>query len=519
MILSNNYNPDVLTCLANLSNDEVFTPPQVVNRMLDMLPAELFRSKETKFLDPVSKSGVFLREIAKRLMIGLESQIPDIHDRADHILTHQLYGIAITELTALTSRRSVYCSKYANGQYSICRKFHDEEGNLRYRAIEHTFVDGKCKYCGASESVFGKEVRKELESHAYEFIHTDKPEKIFGNMKFDVIIGNPPYQLDDGGNGASAIAIYPKFIQQAKKMNPRYLSMIIPARWYMTGRSLDSFRNEMLNDERIRELHDFIDSTECFSGVEIKGGICYFLWERDSKGLCRIVNHHRGETKEDIRPLLEPGLDTFIRSSEEVRILHKVRNKKEKTLSDWLNAGRFYGFHTRFVKIDEVNGKIQTADGRDYIDISLVQDSKKVHLYLHGPDCWIDKAKVPRNLSRVDEYKVLIPEAGNPGSTIVGRPILSEPGSCSTNTYIVLLKPKGKLSKEEAENIISYIKTKFLRFLVGMRTSTQHMPPLAYEFVPLQDFSHPWTDEMLYEKYGLTDDEIAFIESMIRPME
>ena len=181
MIINNNYNPDVLTCLANLSNDEVFTPPQVVNRMLDMLPAELFRSKETKFLDPVSKSGVFLREIAKRLMVGLESQIPDIHERADHIFTHQLYGIAITELTALTSRRSIYCSKHANGQYSICRKFRDEEGNLRFRAIEHKFVDGKCKYCGASESVFGKKVRKELESHAYEFIHTDKPEKIFGN--------------------------------------------------------------------------------------------------------------------------------------------------------------------------------------------------------------------------------------------------------------------------------------------------------------------------------------------------
>lgn len=338
-------------------------------------------------------------------------------------------------------------------------------------------------------------------------------------MKFDVIIGNPPYQLDDGGNGASAIAIYPKFIQQAKKLNPRFLSMIIPARWYVSGRSLDAFRNEMLTDERIRELHDFTDSTECFSGVEIKGGVCYFLWERDYEGLCKVVNHMKGEIKENVRPLLEPGLDTFIRSSEEISILHKVRGKKEKIFSGWLNAGRYYGFHTRFIKSSQTAGKIQTADGKDYIDVSLTKDDNKVHLYLHGPDCWIDRTKVPRNQSRIDEYKVLIPEAGNPGSTIVGKPLISEPGSCSTNTYIVMLNPNNQMTKEEAENIVSYIKTNFFRFLVGMRTSTQHMPPLAYEFVPLQDFSHPWTDEMLYKKYGLTAEEIAFIESMIRPME
>lgn len=518
---NSDYNPDVLNCLANLSNDEVFTPPTVVNQMLDMLPQELFRSNKTRFLDPVSKSGVFLREIAKRLIAGLAEEIPDLQERVNHICQHQLFGLAITELTSLLSRRSVYCSKSANGKYASCTCFNDPQGNIRYRDMEHTFERGKCKYCGASEDVFGKKVRGNLESHAYEFIHTDKPEKLFPkNMKFDVIIGNPPYQLDDGGNGASAIAIYPNFIQQAKKLNPRYLSMIIPARWYMTGRSLDSFRSEMLNDDRIRVLHDFTDSTECFSGVEIKGGICYFLWDRDNRGLCNVFNHKKDEVKSNIRPLLEPGLDTFIRSSEEVSILHKVKQLKEESFSTWLNAGRFFGFHTKF-QYDEntQKGSIQTADGRRFLEVSLKEKKDFVRLYAHGPKCWIHRKLIPRNLQFVDRYKILIPEAGNPGTTIVGKPIICSPGECSTNTYIVMIKPSGTLTEEEAFNITTYIKTCFFRFMVGMRTSTQHMPPLAYEFVPLQDFSHPWTDEMLYEKYGLTEDEIAFIESMIRPME
>ena len=522
MILSNNYNPDVLTCLANLSNDEVFTPPQVVNRMLDMLPAELFRSKETKFLDPVSKSGVFLREIAKRLMIGLESQIPDIHDRADHILTHQLYGIAITELTALTSRRSVYCSKYANGQYSICRKFRDEEGNLRYRAIEHTFVAGKCKYCGASESVFGKEVRKELESHAYEFIHTDKPEKIFGNMKFDVIIGNPPYQLGDGGNAASALPIYHMFINQAKKMNPRYMCFIVPSRWLNGGRGLDEFRNEMLNERKIRVLHDYLDSKDCFSGVEIKGGVCFFLWERDYVGDCTIYSHAQGETKHSYRPLLENGSDIYIRSEEQVSIFHKVRSFKETSLATWLNAGRYFGFHTKVNWEDNINGEIQSSDGSQFYPVSKSRtEENAIKVYIHGGECWINESIIPRNASRINSYKVLIPRSGNPGfgNTIIGKPKISEPFSCSSNTYMVAIPSDSDISEDEAENLCSYIKTKFVRLLVATKTSTQSTPPDAFQFAPLQDFSHPWTDEMLYEKYGLTDDEIDFIESMIRPME
>ena len=513
MILSTNYNPDVLTCLANLSNDEVFTPPQVVNRMLDMLPAELFRSKETTFLDPVSKSGVFLREIAKRLMIGLESQIPDIHERADHIFTKQLFGIAITELTALTSRRSIYCSKYANSEYSICRKFSDEDGNLRYKAIEHKFVDGKCKYCGASESVFGKKKRTDLESHAYEFIHTDKPEKIFGNMKFDVIIGNPPYQLEDGGGmGSSAIPIYQKFVTQAQKLNPRYLTMIIPSRWFTGGRGLDDFRDHMLNDKRISILHDYVNASECFPGVEIKGGVCYFLWEKDRNGSCKVYTHSGDRTTESNRYLLEKGSTIFIRNIETINIIHKVQKKEEFSFSTIVSANDPFGYDVR----------VANSYKRIKPKYDLKPSADSVKFYYNG---WkkdgigyIAISSVSKNIEWIKKPKLLIPKAwgnGDPATDWL-NPIIAEDNSVCTETYLVV----GPFETDkEARNAITYIQTRFFHLLVSAVKITQNTMQKAYTFVPLQDFSHPWTDEMLYEKYGLTDEEIAFIESMIRPME
>ena len=342
------YNPDVLTCLANLSNDEVFTPPEIANRMLDMLPQELFRNPDTTFLDPACKSGVFLREIAKRLLKGLEPQIPDLQERIDHIFHKQLFGIAITELTSLLSRRSVYCSKYPNSRYSVSI-FESAEGNIKFKKNNHTWVDRKCAYCGASQSQYKRE--EDLEAHAYGFIHTKKPEDLFG-MKFDVIISNPPYQLSTGGgtdenkSATQAKPIYHKFVEQARKLKPRYITMIMPARWYNGGMGLNQFRSNMLNDCHIVELVDYINSKDCFQGVDIAGGVCYFLWDRDhTVNECKITNVSGQATNTATRPLNEFE-SLFIRSNESIAIINKVLRKANSFLNETVSSLDTFGLPT-----------------------------------------------------------------------------------------------------------------------------------------------------------------------------
>ena len=505
-----NYNPDVLTCLANLSNDEVFTPPAVVNKMLDMLPAELWSNPDARFLDPVSKTGVFLREIAKRLMEGLKEQIPALQQRADHIFGKQLYGLAITELTALMSRRSVYCSKYANGRYSVCTVFDDEQGNIRYEPTVHTWQNGKCIYCGVSKlNTYDRD--EEMERHAYQFIHTSHPEKIFPNMKFDVIIGNPPYQLEVGVEKDNyAIALYHQFVLQAIKLQPRFLSMIIPARWYAGGRGLDGFRNEMLHDNRIRIIHDYPDATDCFQGLQIKGGVCYFLWNRDNRGDCEITTHINNQDIGPVtRPLLEKGNDTFIRYNQAISIVRKVRKEPYISFSTLVSPQTPFGIVTSYKGTKE---KVNISDVKMYIS----GNDKNYK----GGTSFTPMSMITKGKEMITWHKVYIAMAGSGSDSfphsILCKPFYGEPYTVCNQSYLVI----GPFdNKETCLNVISYIHTRFFRFMVLQKKNAQHAMRGVYEFVPIQDFSEPWTDEKLYAKYGLTDDEINFIESMIRPME
>ena len=521
-------NPDVLTCIANLSNDEVFTPPEFANKMLDTLAeawsanndgANIWTDSSVRFLDPCTKSGVFLREITSRLAKGLADEIPNLDDRVNHIVTKQIFGIGITHLTSLLARRSVYCSKHANGSHSIAKGFNNEAGNIWFERTEHTWANGKCTFCGTSQAVLDR--GEALETHAYAFIHTDNiktrmTELFGGNMQFDVIIGNPPYQLDDGGFGKSAAPIYQLFVEQAKKLEPRYLSLVIPARWFAGGKGLDEFREAMLTDNRLRSIDDYLSAADVFPGVGLKGGVCNFLWERDNPGLCRVTTRFKDwPDSTATRRLLEQGADVFIRFNEGLSILKKVVSvetgqSKTLLLPESKRFDRLVSSRKPFALETTFKGKATKRAG-------------DVLIYQNGGTGYVARNSVPSGTELIDKWKIYVgraaPGTGNRDTyphRILSTPFIGEPGSICSETYLCI----GPFDTQaEAESALSYLTCRLTRLLILLHKPSQDTTRKVYTFVPTQDWNKQWTDADLYAKYGLTVSEIAFIEKIVRPMD
>ncbi len=507
-------NPDVLTCIANLSNDEVFTPPEFANRMLDTLAeawaanhkgANIWADKSVKFLDPFTKSGVFLREITTRLTNGLEKEIPNLEKRVNHILTKQVFGIAITHLTSLLARRSVYCSKHAQGEHSIAKGFASDDGNIWFQRMEHTWGDTNCEFCGAPKAIFDREAG--LENHAYAFIHTHNIKtrltEIFGeNMQFDVILGNPPYQMTGGGGGFDS-SIYHLFVEQALRLEPRYVCMVTPSRWLAGGHGLDEYRARMFADAKLRELVDFPVSSEVFPGVEVKGGISYFLWDSAHKGETKVTTTRAGVSTDALRTLDE--FDVFVRDLRAVKILHKVLSKKEASVIEILTGVEPFKWASNFADFRE-----QQRSGD--IPVYYAQRGKRGIGY-------VTAKQVQRNHHLIETWKVFVPKAGSGGGMVpdmvLGKPWVAPSPSVCTGSFMFFHVG----SKTKARSIQSYYTTKFLRFLVSLRKITQDAIRSTYKWVPVQTWDRVWTDKDLYTKYGLTKEEIDYVEAVIRPMD
>ena len=496
--------PDILDCLAQLSNDEVPTPPKLARAMLDLLPAHVWSEPDYVWLDPFSKSGVFLREVATRLLDGLAGWEPDYVMRREHIFRNMIYGTSITEMTGVLSRRSVYCSADASGTHSVVR-FDTPEGNLPFVAAQHEFDTGRCRLCNAPEDLERGEAR---ENYAYSFIHGVYPTKEMTSMKFDVIVGNPPFQIDSDGN-TRTMPIYQKFVDQAIALDPRYLVMITPSRWFAGGLGLDDYRTRMIADRRLKVLVDNPKIYDCFPGVRIRGGVSYFLWDREYSGDCEFSTRIDGVAISTRTRDLRGGDGVLLRDNRAASIIASVRAAHNGAFLDSVVSSRIpYG----------------ASLATNFKDDAPTPFDGSIALIKGNGSGYVSASQIERNHSWAEQWKVLLPKAGS-GDTpidedgrivdvVTGAPIAVAPGSVSTDTYLVA----GRFdSSTECENYAHYLATKFVRFLVLQRKVTQDMTPDRFRFVPMLDMTRRWTDENLYEHFALTDEERDYIQKTIKP--
>lgn len=498
---------DILALLNGLrpaaDNANVYTPVKVVKQMLDILPKSLWARKDVKFLDPVCKSGVFLREITKRLVdahikddggdlrkIRGKDRLPYIQ----YVLANQIYGITTTEEAAKVSRRTIYGSQNALSKFSLSENlFNDAQGNIRY--LECASNNNKIIYPFLEKSI------------------TD----IFGeDMQFDVIIGNPPYQDEGGSGGNNDASIYQLFCEKSTALAPKFSSFIIPARWFAAGREnlIGNFRKYMLTSGRIKKLVTFADAGDCFPNIELKGGCCYYLEDRNYNGNCNYELIKAGKVDKLQRNLNE--FDVLIREPLFAQIVRKVNQVRihegAGTVDSIISSDTPFGIpsNPRTSKKNpfEVSNAMQGAFNTQLFHIE--NNDRKVE--------YVKSTDITKNANDIAFDKVFIPGGYGAGESfphqILGEPEIAPQNSVCSQSYLYAKFE----NSTHAKNFVSYLKTRFFRALVGAIKITQSAPNRVYRFVPLQDFSRPWTDEQLYEKYEITEEEQKFIESMIKPM-
>ncbi len=440
-----------------LSDSEIVTPAKVADEMVAILPFEELNEKaDAKFLDIASKEGEFSVALYRRFG---EKVKPG------------LYAIATSTLA-----------------YEFTRKVY----TLLGMPVENIYADFT----------------------SYDLIGENNNEiiKQLTDMKFDVVIGNPPYQESDGGAGASAKPIYNQFVNVSKEVGSTYLCIIMPSRWMAGGKGLDEFRNAMLNDKHIAELHDFMHPEDVFPNTNNRGGVCYFMRNANydnTEHKVKVVTHYENYSHTAQRSLKTDDLDIFVRDSQAIDILDKVVNAIHfQSISIIISARKPFGFESQIIKTSIFH------DTRDNMDIPILCYGKAARIG------YIELSEIHSHPEWIDKWKVYVPESNNIGTELNDdnqNSFVGAPGTICTETYLVV-GAELDLTQEKASNLSNYLRTRFARFLLSLAKISQHGTSKTYRFIPLQDFSKSWTDAELYAKYGLTAEEIDFIESKIKPM-
>lgn len=522
---------DILNMLNSISNFEIFTPFEVAQNMVNLLPEDVFKDPSYKFLDPCVKSGIFLREIIYKLndnlplikytdpYSGITYDLSDKKERISHILRNMIYGIAISELTAYVSRRTLYGVMDANvdkeleflNSKLLSKKQDINSDDLHFNDYyDYKIFNTKDRNGYEKEgNIFypNDETNIDNEDTHYPFINETEHKFINlikeGKVKFNIIIGNPPYQQNDGGNESSAKPIYQHFINNGLNLKPKHICMIIPSRWMLGGKGLDKFRKQMFLDKKIKKIVDFFNEKDCFPGVTVEGGVCYFIRSEDnSDGICEFTNIINGESITIKRKLWNETI--FLRDNNSFNIIKKINF--ENNLSNIVMSRNTFGFLTNFKDFNKIYIN-------DYIKIFLKENKKTIEGY-------IDKNKIEKNKDLIYKYKVVTGKAyggaGKVPNNVFSKPFILKPNEICSESFLVLGIYN---SEEEAIKYVNLLKTKFVRFLVFLLRISNTVKKDNFKLVPFLETSIDWNDEKLYSYFNLSKEEIEYIEKTIKPME
>lgn len=478
----------------------VVTPSNICDDMIALLPEECLRAVANgngKLLDIAGTAGEFAMALAKRMTaLGIDKAI----------IANSIYTIPKSKLC-----------------YELIRKVYEMLGlnaqNIA-KQIEAVYMFDKNRNPGLTQERIVKIISQNKSFDQIKL--TDTPQEGAETVKFEAVIGNPPYQEPDGGAQKSARPIYQEYVYIGEYLTRQYLSLITPTRWFSGGKGLDEFREHMLNDAHIKVLHDYTHPEDVFPDTNNRGGICYFFRDLEYDNVANLVNvvtHGDKTIDSTMRTLKIQDLDIFVRDSNAIRILQKVNRDGAVNLDNYISAAKAFGFRTFFIK--DARFRSSSAD----LDNPIKCYGRA------GKIGYVEESEIPSHKEWISKWKVYVPESNNIGTELNDdnqNAIVGEPQSICTETYLVVGADLD-LSETSANNLSIYLKTKFARYLHGVAKISQHGTAKTYRFVPLQDFTEhsdiDWSksiaeiDQQLYRKYNLSDDEIAFIEKMIKPME